>query len=115
MQLAATSNMRYFEIGMIVDLLTVSTLVAITDGTARTITAIDETNKTITFTGNVVTTDALVAVYRAGNASGELHGLEAVISTNSLHGVNPASGSNGRFKGNVNTNFGAFSIDFGAA
>jgi hypothetical protein len=109
-QLAATANMRYFEVGMIVDLLTITTLVAITDGTARTITAIDETNKTITFTGNVVTTTALVAVYRAGNASGEMHGLEAVISTNSLHGINPATGSNGRFKGNVNAAFGAFSI-----
>lgn len=109
-QLAASANMRYFEVGMIVDLLTVTTLVTITDGTSRTITAIDETNKTITFTGNVVTTTSLVAVYRAGNASGEMHGLEAVISNNSLHGINPATGSNGRFKGNVNAAFGAFSV-----
>lgn len=109
-QLATNSNMRYFEVGMVVDLFTISTLVTITDGTARTITAIDETNFTITFAGNVVTTTNLVAVYRAGNESGEMHGLEAVISTNSLHGINPATGSNGRFKGNVNTTFGAFSI-----
>ncbi len=109
-QLDASANMRYFEIGMIVDLLTVTTLVNITDGLTRTITAIDETNKTITFTGNVVTTSSLVAVYRAGNASGEINGLEAVISTGALHGITPSSGSNYRFKGNVNTSFGAFSI-----
>lgn len=109
-QLAASANMRYFEVGMVVDLLTVTTLVNITDGLARTITAIDEANKTITFTGNVVTTTSLVAVYRSGNASGELHGLEVIISAASLHGINPASGSNARFAGNVNSAFGAFSI-----
>jgi hypothetical protein len=109
-QLATTANMRYFEVGMVVDILTISTLVAVSNGTAVTISAIDETNKTITISGSGVTTTSLVAVYRAGNASGEIHGLEAVISTNSLHGINPSSGSNGRFKGNVNATFGAFSI-----
>lgn len=109
-QLDGDANMRYFEIGMVVDILVTASLVAITDGTARIITAIDEVNKTITFEGNVVTTSSANAVYRNGNANGELHGLEAVISSSTLHGINPASGSAYRFKGNVNASFGAFSI-----
>lgn len=109
-QLAANANMRYFEIGMVVDLFTVTTLIEITDGTARTITAIDETNKTITFTGNVVTTTSLVGVYRTGNESGEINGLEVIVSTGALHGITPGSGANARFKGNVNAAFGAFSV-----
>lgn len=108
-QLSASANMRYFEVGMVVDLLTISTLIAIANGTATTISSIDETNKTITV-ALAVTTTSLVAVYRSGNASNEMHGLEKIISTQSLHGIDPSSGSNGRFKGNVNTNFGSFSI-----
>jgi hypothetical protein len=109
-QLAAGTNMRYFEVGMVVDILTVATGVEITDGTERTIVSIDEENYTITFEGNVVTTTSAAGVFRTGNRNGEINGLEAIISTSTLHGVNPATAGNERWKGNVNSNFGAFSI-----
>ena len=109
-QLATGSNMRYFEVGMLVDVVLGSTGVAITNGTAVGISAIDETNFTITLDGGVVTTDSTHVVVRTGNWGNEMNGLEAIISsTYALHGVNPATAGNERWKGNVNSSFGAFS------
>jgi hypothetical protein len=110
-QLAANTNMRYFEIGMVVDVCTLSNATAIANGTGITITALDLVNLTFTFTGTALTTSALHGIYRSGNENSELHGLEAVIGTGSLHGLNPASGNNYRWQSQVNANFGAFSIN----
>lgn len=118
-QLATDTNMRYFEVGMLVDVLTIATLVEVTNGTGRSIGSIDETNHTITIdTGaaysgagsGTVSTDSTVAIYRNGSAAGEVNGLEAVISTATLHNINPSTAGQERFKGNVNSTFGAFSI-----
>jgi hypothetical protein len=109
-QLATGSNMRYFEVGMLVDVVIAATGVAIANGTAVGISAIDEVNFTLTLDGGVVTTDATHIVVRAGNYGNEMNGLEAIISsTYALHGVNPATAGNERWKGNVNAAFGAFS------
>lgn len=110
-QLDTDANMSYFEVGMIVDIRATATGTAITDGDSREITAIDETNKTISFAGNAVTTSSAHAVYREDNRNAEINGLEAIISTSyALHSVNPATAGNERWKGNVNSAFGAFSM-----
>lgn len=110
-QLAAGSNMRYFEAGMIVDFFTGSTLITVSNGTARTITAIDETNLTITVSGSAnITTDSTTYVFRSGNESNEINGLEVVVSTASLHSLDPATAGYQRWKANVNTAFGAFTM-----
>lgn len=110
-QLATGTNMRYFEIGMVVDICTLSNATAITNGSGLAITALDLVNLTFTFVGTTLTTSSLHGIYRAGNESGELHGLEVIVSTKSLHGLNPATGNNYRWQAAVNANFGAFSIN----
>ena len=117
-QLATGTNMRYFEVGMLVDILVLGST-AVSNGTGRSINAIDETNYTITidtaaaYSGadsGTVSTTAADGIYRNGSLSGEINGLEQVISTSSLHNIDPATSGNGRWQGNVDTNFGAFSI-----
>lgn len=110
-QLAATANMLYFEIGMLVDLLTQSSGAAIANGTKREIVAMDQVNKTITLdtAGSTVTTDATVAIYRNGNYNVELNGLEALLGTGILHSIDPSVAGNERWKANVNAAFGAWS------
>lgn len=115
-QLGTSANMLYFEPEMLVDLLINSTGVAITNGTAREVVSIDVTNKRITLDtpGGVVTTSGIHGVYRNGNAGNEITGLEAIIDdtlTNNIYNVDTDAAGNDRWRGNVNSAFGAFTLE----
>lgn len=111
-QLAAGTNMLYFEIGMIIDLKVLSSGADITDGVSREVVGIDEDNLTITIdsNGNVVTTSSAHGVFREDCRNTELNGLEAIIGTATLQNVDPSTSGNERWKSRVNANFGAFSL-----
>ncbi len=114
-QLAVTSNMLYFEPEMIADLLTNSTGVAIGNGTAREIVAIDVANSRVTLDtpGGNVSTDGTVGLYRNGNRGNEITGLDAIIDdtlTNDIYNVDTDAAGNDRWRGNVNSAFGAFTL-----
>lgn len=114
--LAVGTNMLYFEIGMLVDIRTFSTGTAVSNGTSREIIAIDTTASAPTITldaagGSVSTTATTDGVFRAGNRSNELNGLENIIAASgSLHSIDPATAGNERWKSYVDSNFGAFDL-----
>lgn len=117
-QLAAGANMRYFEVGMLVDLLDSGNAnVAITNGTGRVIGSIDTVNLTITLNGNGdpggnVTTSATVFVVRSGNFNNELNGLNSIVSsTGTLHNIDPTVSGQQRWASYEDDNFGAFDSD----
>lgn len=96
--LAATSlvQMRQFEVGMIVDIGTVAS--PSTVASARTITAVDRTNKTITVSGATLsTTSGTHFVFRTGSggdgpAQKELTGLQTTVAASgTVFNVNPAT------------------------
>jgi len=99
----------FFDGGMVVDIGTVAS--------ARTITSVDETNKTIAISGAAVTTSSTHFVFRsgAGGASSntgqpgdgqvELTGLQTIVDdTAVLHTINPSSQP--KWKSYVNSNSG---------
>lgn len=93
--LATTTNeaqMRFFEVGMVVDIGTSASTTAI--ATARTITAVNIAGKTITINGAAVTTTASHFVYRSGIAAvgNEITGLRQIVNnTGALFGVDPST------------------------
>lgn len=105
----------FFDGGMIVDIGTVASPTTV--ASARTITSVDETNKTIAISGAAVTTSSSHYVFRsgAGGASSntgqpgdgqvELTGLQTIVDdTAILHTINPSSQP--KWKSYVNSNSG---------
>lgn len=78
--LATGTDMRWFEEGMIVDILVGTTGATITNGTETTISAVDKSAKTITVSGGVVTTDSTHYVYRSGSRNIEMMGLDGIVN-----------------------------------
>jgi len=105
----------FFDGGMVVDIGTVASPTSV--ASARTVSAVDETNKTITISGATVTTSSSNFVFRAGaggassntGAPGdgqiELTGLQTIVDdTAVLHTINPSSQP--KWKSYVNSNSG---------
>lgn len=105
----------FFDGGMVVDIGTVASPFTIAQ--ARTVTAVDETNKTITISGNAVSTTSSHFIFRSGaggasNNSGqpgdgqvELTGLQTIVDdTAVLHTINPSTQP--KWKAYVNANGG---------
>ncbi len=114
-QLGTAANMIYIEPSMIVDLLVDSTGATITNGTGREVVSFDVAAKTVTLdtAGGVVTTSAIHGLYRAGNRGNEITGLEAIVDdtlTNDIYNVDTSAAGNERWRGNVNSSFGAFTL-----
>lgn len=96
-QLASTTGanqMRFFEVGMKVDIGTLASPRADVDGEA--IVSVDRANKTITVTSSI-TTNSSDYVTRAGTksaagSSAEIIGLQAIVDdANTLYNVNPSN------------------------
>lgn len=105
----------FFDGGMVVDIGTVANPTSV--ASARTVTSVNETNKTIAISGANVTTAATDFVFRAGaggasNNSGqpgdgqvELTGLQTIVDdTAVLHTINPSTQP--KWKAYVNANGG---------
>jgi hypothetical protein len=105
----------FFDGGMVVDIGTVASPTTV--ASARTITAVDETNKTIDISGAAVTTSASHFVFRAGAGGAssntgqpndgqiELTGLQTIVDdTAVLHTINPSTQP--KWKAYVNANGG---------
>jgi hypothetical protein len=105
----------FFDGGMVVDIGTVAAPTTV--ASARTISSVDETNKTIAISGAAVTTTSSHYVFRsgAGGASSntgqpgdgqiELTGLQTIVDdTAVLHTINPSSQP--KWKAYVNSNSG---------
>lgn len=105
----------FFDGGMVVDIGTVASPTTV--ASARTITSVDETNKTIAISGAAVTTSSSHFVFRsgAGGASSntgqpgdgqvELTGLQTIVDdTAVLHTIDPSSQP--KWKSYVNSNSG---------
>ena len=105
----------FFDGGMVVDIGTVASPTTV--ASARTVTSVDETNKTIAISGAAVTTSSSHFVFRsgAGGASSntgqpgdgqvELTGLQTIVDdTAVLHTIDPASQP--KWKAYVNSNSG---------
>lgn len=105
----------FFDGGMVVDIGTVAAPTTV--ASARTVTSVDETNKTIAISGAAVTTTSSHFVFRSGaggasNNSGqpgdgqvELTGLQTIVDdTAVLHTINPSTQP--KWKSYVNANGG---------
>ena len=105
----------FFDGGMVVDIGTVASPTTV--ASARTVTSVDETNKTIAISGAAVTTSSSHFVFRsgAGGASSntgqpgdgqvELTGLQTIVDdTAVLHTIDPSSQP--KWKAYVNSNSG---------
>lgn len=113
-QLATTSNMNLFEVGMKIDIATKTTGTTITNGSNVGITAVDKSASTINVDGGVVTTASTHGVYRTGNYGNEITGLEAWVGTsdNTIGTIDRSS--NDWFNPNILSNSGtlrALSLD----
>jgi hypothetical protein len=88
------TQMRQFEINEVIDIGTLASPTTI--ASARTITAIDTTNKTITISGAAVTTSGSHFVFRSGSGGNnpqlEVTGLQAIVAgSGTLFNVNPST------------------------
>jgi hypothetical protein len=105
----------FFDGGMVVDIGTVASPATV--ASARTVTAVDETNKTITISGAGISTTSSHFVFRAGAGGAssntgqpgdgqiELTGLQTIVDdTAILHTINPSSQP--KWKSYVNSNSG---------
>jgi len=105
----------FFDGGMVVDIGTVAAPTTV--ASARTVSSVDETNKTIAISGAAVTTSSSHFVFRsgAGGASSnsgqpgdgqvELTGLQTIVDDSAvLHTINPSSQP--KWKAYVNSNSG---------
>lgn len=105
----------FFDGGMVVDIGTVASPATV--ASARTVTAVDETNKTITISGAGISTTSSHFVFRAGAGGAssntgqpgdgqiELTGLQTIVDdTAILHTINPSSQP--KWKAYVNSNSG---------
>ncbi len=83
------NDARLFQIGEIVDLVTLpSTVVA----AGRTINAVDIANRTVTISGANVTTVVGQIFVRNGSLSREVTGFDSIVrNTGVLYGINPAT------------------------
>ena len=95
-QLATNANMRKFHKGMVVDLRTQSTGVAVTNGDSITLTSYSEANKTITYSGSAATVTSLVYVYVEDEmATGPVTrcplGIPTWVSSTSISQLDPAT------------------------
>jgi hypothetical protein len=83
------ASTQYLIEGQIIDIVTTTTGVPITNGTQRRIAAVDHTNKTITLDGAaVVTTSSSHNIQEQGSYNNELTGLKAILATTgSLYGL----------------------------
>jgi hypothetical protein len=79
-QLATTSNMNYFKVGMLVDVITTSTGTPVSNGDGVGITAVDAANYTITLDGGTVTTTSSHSVVRDTTYGACCTGLSDIIS-----------------------------------
>jgi hypothetical protein len=90
-----SSILRFLEVGMSIDIGTLAAPTTI--ASARSITAVDRANKTITISGAAVTTDNTHFITRAGTKSAagstnELIGLQAIVAASgTLFNVNPTT------------------------
>jgi hypothetical protein len=88
-------QMRQFEVGMVIDIGTVANPTSV--ASARTITAVDPVNKTITISGTAVSTATTDRVFRtgsggSGSAQKELTGLQTIVSDSGvLFNVDPST------------------------
>ena len=105
----------FFDGGMVVDIGTVAAPTTV--ASARTVTSVDETNKTIAISGAAVTTSSSHFIFRsgAGGASSntgqpgdgqvELTGLQTIVDDSAiLHTINPSTQP--KWKAYVNSNSG---------
>lgn len=112
---ATALRQLFFDGGMVVDIGTVAAPTTV--ASARTVTSVDETNKTIAISGAAVTTSSSHFVFRsgAGGASSnsgqpgdgqvELTGLQTIVDDSAvLHTINPSSQP--KWKAYVNSNSG---------
>lgn len=89
------SAMRFFEIGMLVDIGTTAAPSTIAAGVS--ITAVDRANRTITVSGSTVSTTSSHFITRAGSkaaagSTNELIGLQAIVAdSGTLYNVNPTT------------------------
>lgn len=112
--LAATANMQYFEVGMLVDLRATGGGALLANGSGREVTAIDSVAKTLQLdvAGGVVTTIVTDEVYRKGVLNNEITGLDAIVDdTTTLYNINPTTGGNERWRSYVDPAFGSFTLD----
>jgi len=85
-------TVQYLSVGELVDVLDTVTGAQVGTSAGLTITAINETTKTITLSGSVGATTATSAVYRAGNRLQEPTGLDQICSaTVPVYGLDPAT------------------------
>jgi hypothetical protein len=85
-------SVQYLEVGQVIDIATsTSNSTLITNGTARTISAINTSTKTVTVSGAANLTVAVGnIVVRTGNWGREPNGLASLVSaTGTLHNVDP--------------------------
>lgn len=85
---------QYLEVGQVIDIATSSTVsTPIANGTARTISAINTSTKTVTVSGTANLTVVVGnVVTRTGNWGREPNGLASIVTnTGTLHNVDPAT------------------------
>jgi hypothetical protein len=85
-------QMRQLEVGMVIDIGTVASPTTI--ASARTITAVDFTNKTIDISGATVSTTGSHFIFRSGSGGTgvEITGLQTIVDdTGTLFNVNPTT------------------------
>lgn len=85
----SVADARLFQIGAVVDLVTLpSTVVA----SARTVTAVDITNKTVTLSGATFNAAIGQIIVRQGSLNREITGFNSIVrNTGVLYGINPAT------------------------
>lgn len=77
--LATGTDMRWFEPGMIIDILVGTTGATITNGSEVEVLTVDKSAKTFTV-GAAVTTDSTHYVYRSGSRNNEMMGLDGIVN-----------------------------------
>ena len=91
------------EEGMVIDIADAVTGVPVSGGTARTVTSITSSTVFVVDSAVAGTTSGNVIV-RTGNFNNEPYGLMQIInSTGALHGLNPATAGQGKWKASVDS------------
>jgi hypothetical protein len=114
LQLDASANMQYFEVGMQLDVRSGTfPYPIITNGGGLNITSINPSTKTLSFDNAVsVATTGTESVYRVGSLNNELIGLDAIVdNVTPLYSIDPAVAGNERWASYVDAAFGTFSLD----
>lgn len=98
------NSVQYIRVGDTLDIVAVSTGTAVTNGTARVVSAIDKTTNTVTFSGatNITVTAATHGVVISGSYGLEVEGLQSITGTaRTLHSINSATAGQEEWDGNV--------------